>query len=52
MSFLDCNGVLIPASSEAWKEGRDNKEANEKPPKLKGDLMFLSFILGCFRSSS
>ncbi|XP_041353859.1 syntaxin-binding protein 5-like isoform X4 [Gigantopelta aegis] len=39
MSFLDCNGVLIQASSEAWKEARDNKEMNEKPPKLKVSLL-------------
>ncbi|XP_071113160.1 syntaxin-binding protein 5-like isoform X9 [Haliotis cracherodii] len=35
MSFLDCNGVLIPSVSETWKESpqRENRDSNEKALK-------------------
>ncbi|XP_071113154.1 syntaxin-binding protein 5-like isoform X4 [Haliotis cracherodii] len=42
MSFLDCNGVLIPSVSETWKESpqRENRDSNEKA--LKNRQMSLS----------
>ncbi|KPJ10095.1 Syntaxin-binding protein 5 [Papilio machaon] len=40
MSFLDCNGALIPYSYESWKddskENRDSRERRERTPTKQG----------------
>ena len=33
MSFLDCNGVLIPSIHKPWRETEQNKETTTKEPK-------------------
>ena len=47
MSFLDCNGALIPYSYEAWKD--ENKEGRERISK---DAVAQSMYIWSFSSES
>jgi len=47
MSFLDCNGALIPYSYEAWKD--ENKEGRERISK---DAVAQSMYIWSFSSEN
>lgn len=43
MSFLDCNGALVPYSYEAWKD--EGKRDSEKVYKVGENLKFTTFLI-------
>jgi len=50
ISFLDCNGTLIPTVAEPWKDAKDDKQASTPTRQFNTFSFIINLIFRIVRS--